>query len=193
MPRTLLLRGNRASTRFRELEQFCLEQKNLRIERAADGTIYIMSPTYSLTGKNNGEILIQLGLWNKREKHGYVSDSSSGFFLPNGAMRSPDVSFIPRQRWHTLSAADRAGFARICPEFVVELKSHTDTLSDLQQKMNEWRTNGCQLGWLIDVTAETVYIYRAEGVDETRKGFDQNLSGEAILPGFELELNELKS
>ncbi|MCY7352047.1 MAG: Uma2 family endonuclease [Cytophagaceae bacterium] len=176
----------------KELEQFCLEQKELRIERAADGTIFIMSPTYSLTGKNNSEILIQLGIWNKREKHGHVFDSSSGFYLPNGAMRSPDVSFISHERWRALSVADREGFARICPEFVVELKSHTDTLSDLQKKMSEWRANGCQLGWLIDVATETVYVYRADGGDETREGFDRNLSGEAILPGFELELNELR-
>ncbi len=119
-------------------------------------------------------------------------ESSAGFTLPNGAMRSPDAAFITQERWEAVSAEDRKGFAPICPDFVVELMSHSDTLKTLQDKMHKWIDNGCRLAWLINPKQHSVYIYRADGDVRVVESLEATLSGENVLPGFTLDLREIE-
>ncbi|WP_299458539.1 Uma2 family endonuclease [uncultured Microscilla sp.] len=175
-----------------EFEAFCLEQRDLKIERNSNGDILIMTPTYSDTGRYNIEILRQLANWNVEMSQGQVFDSSTGFTLPNNAVRSPDASWIAQSRWDALSEKQQKSFAPIAPDFVVELKSATDHLPTLQEKMHEWIGNGVKLGWLIDVESQNVEIYQADGSSQKILDFDQNLSGSPVLPGFVLELPRLK-
>ncbi len=175
----------------KEFEQFCAENKDMRIERDAFRNIWLMSPTYSSTGKFNSIILAELYIWNKASRNGNVFDSSSGFFLPNSAMRSPDVAWISNETWDNLRPEDKEGFARVCPEFIVELKSKTDDISELRKKMNEWIDNGCQLAWLINLDKKEVEIYRPGKKLEVHSGFEGTLSGESLLPGFEFDLSLL--
>lgn len=175
-----------------EFEAFCLEQRDLKIERNANGDILIMTPTYSDTGRYNIEILRQLANWNVESNQGQVFDSSTGFTLPNKAVRSPDASWIAQHRWDALSQKQQKSFAPITPDFVVELKSATDHLPTLQEKMHEWIENGVKLGWLIDVENQNVEIYTTDGATTHINNFDQNLSGAPTLSGFVLELPRLK-
>ncbi|MDA0268190.1 MAG: Uma2 family endonuclease [Cyanobacteria bacterium] len=160
---------------------------DLRLERTATGELIAMSPTGSESGSYNAELTIDIGLWNRRVKSGKVFDSSSGFRLPNGAIRSPDVAWVAQARWDALTPAQQAGFAPLCPDFVVELCSKTDTPTDLKAKLQEYVENGCRLGWLIDPKTRTVDIYRPSQPIETVP-FSTPLSGEAVLPEFVLEL-----
>ncbi|MCC5943666.1 MAG: Uma2 family endonuclease, partial [Bernardetiaceae bacterium] len=123
-------------------ESFCAENRDLRIERDTAGNILIMPPTYSDTGRKNSEIVRQLGNWNYETRFGYVFDSSTGFRLPNRAMRSPDAAVVGREKWDALSQTERNSFAPICPDFVIELRSHSDDAEQLTQKMYEWIANG---------------------------------------------------
>lgn len=152
-----------------------------------------MAPAYSLTGRINAEINRQLANWNVTSQLGEVFDSSAGFFLDEEkqVMRSPDSAFIFKARFDALSEADRQGFFPLCPDFLIELKSSTDSLPFLQQKMERYLGYGCQLGWLIDPTQEAVYIYHADGRRDVHKGFTQDLSAEPLLPGFSLVLSQL--
>lgn len=176
-----------------EFAAFCLEQREQRIERTAQGEIIIMPPTYSKTGRNSLELAAQLTIWNKQTRLGETFDSSTGFTLPNGAVRSPDAAWIARERWEALTEAQKESFAPICPDFVIELRSSTDSLTELEEKMEEWITNGCQLGWLIDAKKQKATVFRANGSRETVTGWKGTLSGELVLPGFELQLKELKA
>ena len=135
---------------------------------------------------------IGANLWNRQTGLGLVFDSSTGFKLPNGAVRSPDASWIRKERWDTLAPADRKKFAPLCPDFVVELRSETDNLEKLREKMAEYIENGCQLAWLIDPTEQNAYIYRPGRTVEEIADFDQRLSGENVLVGFEFELSILR-
>ncbi|MBC7919594.1 MAG: Uma2 family endonuclease [Ferruginibacter sp.] len=176
-----------------EFVAFCLEQRELKVERTSEGEIILMSPTFSQTGETNGEVFFQLALWNKAEKSGRVFDSSTGFTLPNQAMRSPDAAWIANERWNALTPRQRNSFAPICPDFLVELKSQSDTVEDLIRKIRgEWLPNGCRLAWLIDPDEEEVYVFRADGSQDEISGFDGVVSGETVLPGFELDLKELR-
>jgi Uma2 family endonuclease len=139
---------------------FCLSNQDLRIERSAAGEVIIMPPPFSDTGNRNFKIAQQVGNWADKEGSGEVFDSSSGFILPNGAMRSPDVAWIKRDRWQALSATQQASFAPIYPDFVVELRSASDALPSLQDKMQEYIENGTRLGLLIDRKNRTVHVYR---------------------------------
>jgi Uma2 family endonuclease len=160
-----------------------------RLERSAEGELIFMPPCASETGGWNQEISGQLYVWSKNHPIGKVFDSSTGFILPNGACRSPDSSWISIERWNSLSATDRAGFARICPDFVIELRSPSDSLTTLQSKMQEYLANGSKLGWLIDPSTKSVTIYRpGQGSPELLDN-PRQLSGEAILPGFTLDLS----
>ena len=177
-----------------EFMTFSSENRDLRIERTADGQILIDMPTYSKTGEINSEVNRQLANWNKKTKLGRVFDSSSGFALTNTAMRAADAAWISHQNWNALAEADKNKFARICPDFVIEIKSETDYLPNVKEKIqHDWMDTGCQLAWLIDPETETVFVYRADGTISKITGFDQNLSGENVLPGFELEMAELRS
>ena len=154
--------------------------------------IYIMSPTRGITGNRNMAVSAILYLWNKNKKTGYVFDSSSGFTLPSGAMRSPDAAWIKKEKWEALSIEDREKFAHICPDFIIEIKSKTDSLKEQQNKMQEWLENGCCLGWLIDFDNKIVYIYKPKHEVSVINTFATPISDEDVLQGFELNLNEIE-
>ena len=170
---------------------FCSQNSDLRIERDSEKQIYIMAPTGGETGNRNSELNAQLVIWNKKFKLGYTFDSNTGFYLSNKAMRSPEVSFILKEKWEALPLEDRERFPHICPDFVIELLSKSDNLKTLKNKMQEWVDNGAQLAWLIDPQEQTVYIYKPNTIEQVIKGFNKTISGEEILPGFDLDLKEL--
>ena len=176
-----------------EFFQFCMDNRDQRIERDAHHQITIMPPTNSETGASNSEINYQLAHWNRQHELGKTFDSSSGFSLDTGAMLSPDASWIAWEHWNALSPDDRRGFARICPDFVVELLSPTDRLSDTVRRMEHWLEAGAKLGWLIAPATESVYIFEPGQPVRPVVGFDQELTAGPVLPGFALELRRLRT
>ncbi len=175
-----------------EFFRFCQDNRDVKFERTSTGQIIIMSPTTYLTGKRNNRILFQLNLWNEKYKLGDTVDSDTGFYLANGSMRNPDAAWISKERLATVPKAELDSFPHLCPEFIIELRSKSDSLLDLKKKMQEWIDNGCQLGWLIDADEEVVYIYEPGKESRTHNDFNTPLSGSPILPGFELILSELR-
>jgi Uma2 family endonuclease len=173
-----------------EFEQLCHSNPELRLERSATGGLIVMPPVGSEGGSYNADLSGQLWLWNRQNQLGVTFDSSAGFTLPSGAIRSPDASWIEQRRWNALSAAQRRKFAPICPDFVIELKSPSDEWGDLQTKMQEYIANGAQLGWLIDPETKEVEIYRPDRPVERLKN-PTSLSGEDVLPGFTLNLQSI--
>jgi Uma2 family endonuclease len=174
-------------------EQFydlCRANSELRIERTAGGEILIMPPTGSKTGNRNLKLTQRLANWTDEDGTGIAFDSSTAFKLPSGAVRSPDASWIRRERYDALTPEEQEKFSPICPDFVVELRSRTDGLSELQAKMEEYITNGARLGWLIDPLERRVHIYRAQAQAEALES-PESLSGEAVLNGFVLNLQEI--
>lgn len=173
-----------------QLYEFSQINRDLRIERNAQGELVIMPPTGGETGRRNAELAIQLGVWAKRDGTGSTFDSSTGFRLPNKAVRSPDASWIAHARLDRLTSEQRKKFVPLCPDFVVELRSPTDSLSVLQEKMQEYLDNGAGLGWLIDTDRRRVYVYRPnEPVEELSE--PSSLNGDPLLPGFVLDLKEI--
>ncbi|AFY72149.1 protein of unknown function DUF820 (plasmid) [Thalassoporum mexicanum PCC 7367] len=168
--------------------QLCRRNPDLRFERSATGDLIIMSPTGIETSENNIELGANLVIWNRKTKLGHCFDSNGGFTLPNGAIRAPDMSWIRNDRYESLGKAERTKFAKICPDFVMELMSPSDVLKVMQAKLIEYIENGAKLGWLINPEAKQVEIYRP-GRDKELLAMPQTLSGEAILPGFELDLD----
>ncbi|GAX42016.1 hypothetical protein NIES4075_30140 [Tolypothrix sp. NIES-4075] len=167
--------------------QLCQNNRDYRFELTAEGELLIMPPTGSETGRRNFDIVVELGIWNKQTKLGKGFDSSTGFTLPNGAKRSPDASWVKIERWNALTPEQQEKFAPICPDFVVELRSRTDSLKELQEKMQEYIDNGALLGWLIDRKNKRVEIYRPLKEVEILEN-PASLSGEDVLPGFVLDL-----
>lgn len=147
-----------------------------------------MSPTGGETGNRNASLVVKLGILNDRQQLGYIFDSSTCFKLPNGGNRSPDLSWINRESWEALSQEDREKFPPIAPDFVLELKSTSDNIKDLRDKMQEYQDAGVKLGWLIDRQGKTVEIYRQNQQPELRQS-PTKIDGETVLPGFELDLN----
>ncbi len=172
--------------------QLCQQNRDLRFERTATGEILIMPPTGGETSNRNFEIAVQLGIWNKQDDLGKAFDSNGGFTLPNGAVRAPDVSWVRRERWEALTPQQREKFAPVCPDFVVELRSASDSLKELQEKMQEYIDNGARLGWLIDRKNQRVEIYRPNQDVEILEN-PTTVSGEEVLPGFVLDLNPIMS
>lgn len=171
--------------------EFCQINRDLRIERNQFGEISIMPPTGSETGNRNFSIALQLGIWAEQDGTGICFDSSTGFKLSTGADRSPDASWMKLQRWNTLSPEQQQQFAPICPDFVVELRSASDNLKPLQDKMQEYMQEpGVQLGWLIDRKNRKVYIYRP-GQDLQCLDHPTTVSGDPVLPGFVLNLSKI--
>nr|WP_216086692.1 Uma2 family endonuclease [Halothece sp. PCC 7418] len=165
--------------------------RDLRLERTADGTLIVNPPTGSESGRRNLSISAQLWIWAEaNDTLGVAFDSSAGFELPNGAIRAPDTSWITRDRWDALSQAEKEGFAPLCPDFVIELRSNSDKLATLQDKMREYLANGARLGWLIDPQNQRVEIYRSGQAVEVLEQPKQ-LSGEEILPHFTLNLQRI--
>jgi Uma2 family endonuclease len=150
----------------------------------------VMPPAGSRTGHRNSNLTQQLGTWAKKDNTGMAFDSSAGFTLPNEAVLSPDVSWVRRERWDALKEDEQEGFAPLCPDFVIELRSHWNTLKAQQQKMQEYLDNGTQLGWLIDPGERRVYIYRPGEQVEVLTDLAM-VSAEPVLKGFVLHLAEL--
>lgn len=174
-------------------EQFfalCQLNQDVQIERNVTGELVFMSPTGSESDRRNFEIIVQLGIWTKQDGTGVGFGSSGGFTLPNGAVRSPDAAWISNTRWQQIDLELRKKFAPICPDFVVELRSETDNLRVLQEKMIEYIDNGSSLGWLIDPQQQKVYIYRPNN-DAEKLDRPLSLSGENVLSGFVLHLQDL--
>ena len=170
-----------------EFAGFCSEHPDLFFEMSADGELIVMAPTYSLTGASNARIVRRLDAWADIDGRGIACDSSTGFVLPNGARRSPDASWTLKRRIEQMDAAQREKFWRLCPDFVIELKSASDRPRKIHEKMIEYLANGAQLGWLIDPGTRTVSIYRRAGEVETLTGI-ASIAGEGPVAGFVLEL-----
>ena len=173
-------------------EQLCQLNPELKLETSHQGELIVMSPTGYETGKNNADLLIQLGIWNRQYKLGVVCDSSTGFILPNGAIRSPDVSWIAQDRIARFSKEEKAKFLPLAPDFALELMSPSDRLETIQAKMQEYQENGVKLGWLINPQAQTIEIYR-QGKDKKILTQPHYLFGEEVLPDFVLDLQSLWS
>lgn len=175
-------------------EQFAAlaaSNRELRLERTAQGELIVNPPTGWETGKRNRSISGELYIWWRNAgKPGEVFESSTGFILPNGANRSPDACWVSQERWDALTPEQKGTFANICPDFVVELRSGSDSLISQQEKMREYMDNGAVLGWLIDPQNRTVEIYRA-GLEVEVLANPSELSGEEVLPGFLLDLREV--
>ncbi|WP_017660363.1 Uma2 family endonuclease [Baaleninema simplex] len=172
----------------RQFAQLCDNHPDIKFERNARGELIVMPPTGGETGNRNIELSADFVVWNRRTKLGYLFDSSTCFKLPNGGNRSPDLSWIRRDRWEALSPGDRETFPPIAPDFVLELKSPSDDIKTLREKMAEYLDAGVTLGWLIDRQAQTVEIYR-QGREAEWRDRPVTLDGETVLPGFELDLN----
>ncbi|MCD8489077.1 MAG: Uma2 family endonuclease [Desertifilum sp.] len=173
-----------------QFAQLAAVNKNLRLELTSTEELIIMPPTGGETGNRNFEIYIDLGLWNRQTRLGKAFDSSTGFRLPQGGTRSPDVAWLRMERWEALSEEQRKGFLPLCPDFAVELVSETDNLEDTQKKMREYLENGLRLGWLINPKTRQVEIYRPNQVVEVLES-PTTLSGEDVLPGFVLNLQPI--
>ena len=170
--------------------EFCQSNPELRIEMSRKGEVIVMPPTFSETGGRNFNLAVKFGTWAEMDGTGRGFDSSTGFILPNGAIRSPDLSWIKFEKWNALSPEQRAKFAHVCPDFVVELRSESDSLRKLQAKMIEYIENGASLGWLIDATKKRVHLYRPNKETEVLENPTQ-VSGEPLLKGFALNLKEI--
>ena len=174
------------------LYRLCVANREICFERTQHGELVVMSPTGGKTGHRNSLINAALVNWNERGGTGIVFDSNTGFNLPNGAMRAPDAAWVDRTRWEELSTEQRKKFPPLCPDFVIELMSESDHAHTAQKKMEEWIENGCRLAWLIDPNEEQAFVYRADGSVQTASSFDEQLDGEAVLPGFMLPLDRLR-
>jgi Uma2 family endonuclease len=170
--------------------QLCEENPDLKLERNPQGELIIMPPTGGETGRSNSSINAQVWFWNEQNQLGEVFDSSTGFTLPSGADRSPDVSWVEKSRWDALTKEQKERFIPLCPDFVIEILSPNDSLKKTQQKMQEYIDNGCSLGWLLNRKKQEVEISRP-GQDLEVLSLPQTLSGENILPGFILNLQKI--
>ena len=173
-----------------QFEQFCAQNRDLRIELTSEGVIEIMPPTFGLTSSKNSIIATQLGIWTSQDGNGVSFDSSGGFTLRDGAVRSPDASWISETRYNSLTVEEKNSFTPLCPDFVVELRSQSDRLSVLQAKMEEYMANGARLGWLLDPLEQRAHIYRP-GVQPEILDKPDSLSAEPELPGFTLDLTQI--
>jgi Uma2 family endonuclease len=188
LPRELVLQVTQ-----KQFEALATANRDLQLERTSEGELIVNPPTGGESGKRNFSITGQLARWcEEHEDLGEGFDSSTGFRLANEANRSPDASWVRRERWESLTPQQRKGFVPLCPDFVVELLSESDSLPKLQAKMREYIDNGTRLGWLIDPQNRQVEIYRFGREVELLES-PGNLSGEDILPGFVLNLRRVWS
>ena len=173
-----------------EFFAFCQLNRDLRFERTAEGDIIVMAPTGGETGNRNADITAQLVTWTKRDGTGAAFDSSTGFKLPNGADRSPDGSWVRKSRLAALTHEQKLKFLPLCPDFVIELLSPTDTLAVTQAKMSEYIENGAQLGWLIDPEVRQIHVYRSRQAVVVLENVTE-IAADPELPGFVLDLREI--
>lgn len=176
--------------RDEELFDLCAANRTLRIERTSDGELIIMAPTGGETGRRNFNLIVQFGAWVQRDGTGVGFDSSTGFLLPNGAERAPDLAWVTKARWEALSVVQRRKFPPLCPDFVLELRSPSDTLAEQRAKLEEYIACGARLGWLVDPEDRRVYVYRPGRPVEIQDGAAE-LRGDPELPGFVLDLGAI--
>ncbi|PSN16143.1 hypothetical protein C7271_20410 [filamentous cyanobacterium CCP5] len=172
-------------------EQFrhlCQSNPNLQLERSPQGKLVIVSPVGGESGNQEATLITKVGIWNEQTQLGYVFSSSTIFSLPDGGDRSPDVAWVAKSRWEALRPEEREAFPPICPDFLIELRSRSDRLPPLQAKMQEYLDSGLRLGWLIDPQNQQVEVYRPE-LDTVILALPATLSGDDILPGFQLALS----
>jgi len=170
-----------------QFADFCAEHPDLFFETTAEGEIIVMPPNFTKTGARNLRITMQLGVWAAKDGRGIAGDSSTGFLLPNGARRSTDASWTPKEEIRRLPEESLEGYWHLCPAFVIELRSHSDRLPVLRAKMQEYLANGARLGWMIDPETRSVEVYRPDRAPETLAGVD-SISGEGPVDGFVLDL-----
>lgn len=168
--------------------QLCINNPDLIVERDAQGALILMSPVGGEGGNREADLITDLNIWNRRTQLGKTFSSSTLFKLPGGGDRSPDVAWVELSRWQALTPEQRQKFPPIAPDFVIELRSPTDSLSTLQEKMQEYMTSGVRLGWLINPQDQQVEIYR-QGQEKEERSLPTELSGESVLPGFVLPLD----
>lgn len=166
-----------------------LANPDLQLERNAQGELIVMSPTGGKSSRRNAELVYQLTAWAKKDRTGAVFDSSGGFSLPNGAVRAPDACWVSNEQLAKLTDEELEAFPPLCPEFVIELRSATDGLKTLQEKMKEYIANGTKLGWLLDAKTKNVYVYTLEGV--TMLEAPEKVAATGNLQGFVLDLLEV--
>jgi Uma2 family endonuclease len=169
-----------------EFFEFCQTNRDLRIERTAKGEILVMSPSGGYSSYESGKVFRQLSVWSDEDKTGVAFDSSGGFLLPNGGMRAPDAAWVQLSRLQKLSHREKEKFLPLCPDFLIEVASPSDTISELREKMDEYRQTGLRLGWLILPASTEVEIYSPAGVQVLAA--PETLTGDPLLPGFKLEL-----
>jgi Uma2 family endonuclease len=173
-----------------EFAELCVQYPDLRLELTSSGELIVMPPTGSETGRRNSKLNSQLDVWASKEGSGITFSALAGFTLPNGAIRAPDVSWVRRVKWDSLTDRQKRGFAPICPDFVIELRSESDSLPVLLNKMEEYIENGATLAWLIDPKRRRVYVYKV-GEEVVVLEDPVAVSGEPFLHGFELQLEEI--
>jgi Uma2 family endonuclease len=172
-------------------EQFyelCHANQDIQLERSPKGELIIVPPVGGLGGKSEADLLSPLWNWNQQTQLGVVFSSSTVFSLPNGGDRAPDVAWVKQERWNALSSEEQEKFPPLCPDFVIELRSRTDRLQPLQEKMQEYLASGLRLGWLINPQSKQVEIYRPQRAVELLQ-CPVILSGEEVLPGFSLKIS----
>lgn len=172
-----------------QFQEICETNRDLRLELSSNGEMIVLAPTGWGTSKRNVKLIVQVDIWNEKTELGETFDSSGGFILPNKAQRSPDVAWVEKSRIAAINP-DPNRFLPLAPDFVIELRSATDRLVKIQEKMREYQANGVRLGWLIDAQNQRVAIYRASGEPEILESPIQ-LSGEDVLPGFTLDLTKI--
>jgi Uma2 family endonuclease len=175
-----------------QFQKLCAANPDVKLERSANGDLIIMAPTGGETGSRNAELIAALVMWNKQSQLGKVFDSSTGFALPQGSDRSPDAAWVTLARWEALTPEERRGFLPLCPDFVIELLSPSDSWSQGQQKMEDYQQNGCRLGWLLDPKGKQAALYRLQQPVAILTAPNQ-LTGEDVLPGFILDARFLWS
>src|SRR5689334_3816258 len=175
-----------------QFEQLCRKYRKLRLELTSTGELIVMPPTGAETARLNFNLLYQLGAWSRQDGTGICFSEAAGFILPNGAIRAPDAAWVKREKWERLTDQQKKRFAPWCPDFVMELRSPSNSLSELHNKMLEYMETGTSLGWLIDPFKRQVSVYRPneEVVVLDNPG---TVSADPLLPGFELNLTELWS
>lgn len=174
-----------------EFFDFCQLNRDLRIERTAEGDLIIIAPAGGETGDKNASITAFLKIWSFQDGSGVAFDSLTGFTLPNGAIRSPDAAWVKRSRLAELTPEQKKKFLPPCPDFAIELRSPSDNLKTVQEKMQEYLTNGAQLGWLIDPLERRVYVYRPGVAAVECLDNPASISGDPELPGFVLDLSRI--
>lgn len=167
--------------------QLCQDNENWQLERTAKGELIIMPPVGGVSGNREADLNADLVIWNRQTQLGIVFSSSTIFRLPNGGDRSPDVAWVASDRWESLTLEEQEKFPPLCPDFAIELRFRTDSLPQLQEKMQEYLDSGLRLGWLINPQAQQVEIYRPNQTVEIVQ-LPASLSGEDVLPGFVLDL-----